>query len=447
MKSKATMSLLILLGAMQFSIAQQPAEKLSLRDCIQYSLKNNPTNIIFRNEIATANQKKIEALSGYLPQINGQATWDDNLQRQTTVIPGAAFGSPTDVKVQFGNQYNLAVSVQADQTIYDQTLISGFSGIKPNSEAAELKKLKNDDDLMYNTASAYYRLMTVKEQVKLLAQNEKKFSEIHETQKLLFDRGVITKVDYDRVRVGLNNIISQKKIAETNVELITNQLKNAMGMPLEQKIELIDSISVNIENEVPKVDGFDVKNTWDFQIQTKNIILQGVQLKRAKAAYAPTLGFYGRYGGQSFSNDFSESFKNWFGYSSIGLKMLIPIFDGLRKSSQVKQNALLLSNATQNLKLNENGLKLQFENASTQLMSSYTNFQLNKENLDLAKEVFENTSLQYEKGVANLSDLINADYSLKEAQTNYLTSMINYLVAKIDIEKSKGTLKQYFTQL
>lgn len=447
MKSKITMSMLVLLCAVRFAVAQQPAGKFSLKDCIDYSLKNNPTNIIFSNEVKAANQKKIEALSGYMPQINGQATFDDNLKRQTTIIPGAAFGSPTDVAVQFGNQYNVAAVVQADQAIYDQTLLSGFAGIKPNREAAELKKSKNDDDLIYNTAGSYYQVMTVREQVKLLEQNEKKFTEIHQTQQLLYDRGVITKVDYDRVKVGLNNIISQKKIAMTNLELATNRLKNAMGMPIEQAIELEDSIG-SISKEAPQAEvAFNVQSTWDYQIQSKNIMLQEVQLKRAKAAYAPTLGFYARYGAQSFSNEFKASWNNWFTYGSIGFKLSVPIFDGLRKSSQVKQNALTLSNATQNLKLNENGLKLQFQNANTQLMSSYSNMVLSSDNLALAQEVFETTSLQYEKGVANISDMINADYALKEAQTNYLTSTINYLVAKIDIERSKGTLKQYFTQL
>ena len=446
MKNKLWLAIALLLATFLNLHAQTAQQSYTLKDCIEYSLKNNPTNIIFSNDVLSANQKKVEALSGYLPQINGNVNWDDNLKRQTTVLPGAAFGQPEDVKLQFGNQYITTAVAQLDQTIYDQTLISGLAGIKPNQASAELKKAKNDDDLIYNTAIAYYRIVTIKEQAKLLEQNFKKFKELENLQKLLLDKGVIKKTDYDRVRVGLNNITSQTMLVQSNLEVATNSLKNAMGMPLDQPISIIDSVSILPSQMLPTQNMYDVKNTWDYQILTKNILLQEVQLKRTRAGYFPTLGFYARYGAQAFGNNFSESFNDWYDYGGVGLKLQVPIFDGLRKSSLVKQATLTLSNARQSLILTENGLKLQYQNANSQLLSSYTNLQSNKENLDLAKEVFDNTTFQYQKGVAGLSDVLNADYSLKEAQTNYLTSFINYLVAKTDIEKAKGTLKQYITQ-
>ena len=126
--------------------AQQPTETataMNLKDCIDYTLKHNLTIPIYTNDIKSANQKKMEAVSGYLPQINGQLAWDDNLKRQVTVIPGAALGQPQDIRVQFGNQYNTNASLQADQTIYDQSLLSGLKAIKPNIEAAELKMPTN----------------------------------------------------------------------------------------------------------------------------------------------------------------------------------------------------------------------------------------------------------------------------------------------------------------
>jgi len=420
---------------------------MTLQQCIQYTLQNHPTNIIYSNDISTANQKKVEALSGYLPQVNGSVSWDDNLKRQTTVLPGAIFGSPDDVKVQFGNQYNTTAVVQADQTIYDQTLISGLSAIKPNIEAAQLKKAKNDDDIIYNTAAAYYQIISYQEQLKLLNENEKKFSDILGIQKLLYDKGVIKKVDYDRIQVTLNNIVAQKQVAQTSLELSLNQLKNAMGMALETPLVIADSAGSLQDATIPQSTQFDVTNTWDFKIISKNILLQEIVLKRAKAAYAPTLGFYARYGGQTFGNEFGPAFKNWFDYSAIGLKLNVPIFDGLRKSSQVKQNALSLSNTKQNLILLQNNLKLQNQNANIQLQSSFTTLQSNKANLTLAKDVFDNTSLQYQNGVAALSDLLNSDYSYKEAQTNYVNSLVKYLMAKIELEKNKGTLKQYINQL
>ncbi len=425
----------------------ETAQKLNLKECINYTLAHNPTIPIFSNDIMSANQKKIEALSGYMPQVNGNVTWDDNLKRQVTVLPGAIVNQPNDLKVKFGNQYVTNASLQADQTIYDQTLISGIAGIKPNIEAARLKKEKNDDDIIYNTATAYYQVITYKEQLKLLEQNEKKFSDILRIQQLQYEKGVIKKVDYDRVRVALNNIVAQKQLAQTSMDLALNRLKNYMGMPLSETLVVADSAASLQEVTLPAQNEFNAQNTWDVKILSKNILLQEVLLKRSKAAYYPTLGFYARYSGQTFGNEFAQSFKNWYDYSAIGLRLNVPIFDGLRKASQVKQNSLTLQNVQQNLIITKNTVQLQNQNANVQLLSSYTTLQSNKENLQLAKDVFDNTGLQYQNGVASLSDLLNSDYSYKEAQTNYLNSLVNLLIAQVELERTKGNLKQYINNL
>lgn len=427
--------------------ASETVQKLSLKDCIAYTLVHNPTIPIYNNDIKSANQKKIEALSGYMPQVNGSVAWDDNLKRQVTVLPGAVLGQPNDVAVKFGNQYNTNAMLQADQTIYDQTLLSGLAGIAPNIEAARLKKEKNDDDILYNTATSYYQVITYQEQLKLLDQNERKFAEIVRIQKLQYEKGVIKKSDFDRVRVALNNITSQKQFAQTSMELALNRLKNYMGMPLSDVLIVADSAASLQEITLPAQNDFNANNTWDIKILEKNILLQEVQVKRSKAGYIPTLGFYARYGGQTFGNDFKTSFNHWYDYGAIGLRLNVPIFDGLRKSSQVRQNALTLDNVRQNLLITRNTVTLQNQNANVQLINSYNNLQTNKDNLDLAKEVFDNTSLQYQNGVASMADLLNSDYSYKEAQTNYLNSLVNCLIAKTDFERTKGNLKQYLTTL
>jgi outer membrane protein TolC len=46
-----------------------------------------------------------------------------------------------------------------------------------------------------------------------------------------------------------------------------------------------------------------------------------------------------------------------------------------------------------------------------------------------------------------MSDLLNAESSFKEAQTNYTNSLLNFLIAQLDLEKSKGTLKNYYQTL
>ncbi len=448
MKTKTPAAFFLLfLWITPFAMQGQTKETvLKLKDCIDYSLKNNPNSTIYTNNVELAQQQKNEALAGYLPQINGSVAFDDNLKRQVTILPAGVFG-PHETRLQFGSQYSTNASVQLDQTIYDQTVFYATAASKAGTAIADLQLLQNNENLIYNTTVAYYQVLIYSEQEKLLLQNEKKYTELLNVLKLQYDRGVAKKIDYDRVKVSMNNITSQKTVLETNKQLALNRLKNAMGMDLTQSLVVEDSLNYNTQMNMPATLTFDVNNRLDYKIQEKNLVIQDLDVKRKKAAFFPVLSGYARYGGQAYSNQFDMAFDSWFDYSSVGLKLSVPIFSGLRRYSQLEESKLNYANAQENMKLSINNFQLQYQNSTTQLLSSYTNLNNNKENLDLAKDVFESTSLQYQKGTASLSDFLNSDYAYKEAQSNYITSLLNFLSGRLDYEKSQGTLSTYIKQL
>src|SRR6187551_190444 len=126
----------------------------TLKEAINYSLDNHGSTAIYNNDVKKVGLQTKEAIAGYLPQVSANVTLDDNLKRQTSVLPGAIFGSDKDMPVQFGNKYNTGAVVQLDQTIYDQSMIYGIKAGVPAKKVAELNLAKNKEDLMYNTASA-----------------------------------------------------------------------------------------------------------------------------------------------------------------------------------------------------------------------------------------------------------------------------------------------------
>ncbi len=438
----------VLLIALLLPLAQVFAQKkMTLGECVEYGLANHRSVKVYNNEIQVANEKGNEAVSYYLPQVTGTATFDDNLKRQTTIIPGAFAGQSQDLKVQFGQQFASGAVVQVDQTIYDQSMINSLKANKPNKEISRLKKEQNDQNLIYNASAAYCEALIYQEKVKILAENEKKYKDLTAITKLRYEKGVVQKIEYDRININLRNIVAEKTLAETNKEMSLNKLKNAIGLPLEEEIDVVDSVDYNkLISLSEREANFDVTKLLDYKIQVGNIRLQEVDLKRKRSAFLPTLTAYGRYGFQSFSNDFSRALDNKFDYSAVGLKLTVPIFSGMKRSSQANQSSLALKSAKENFQINNDNLKLQYLNSNTKLTKSLSDLNTNQGNLELAEEVFETTTLQYQKGTALMSDLINADYSLKEAQNNYITAVLNVLSSTLQYEQSKGTLRDYFSK-
>jgi outer membrane protein len=443
MKTKWIISALSLMTISHGLFAQT---QLTLKDCIAYGLKNNANVKIAQIKESIAVQQSREALASYLPQVNATGTLDDNIKLQSTLIPGGFLGSTEAKRITLGSKYASNFSAQADQVIFDQSLLIGLKANKPNLRNAELNAEKVKENIIYNVTSNYYQVFVTTQQISLLNDNLEKTERILNTLQLQLDNGVIKKVDYDRTRVSLNNIKSQLTLAESNLALAQNQLKFQMGMPINEPIVLTDNpLDKPFKTYQPGT--FDASNLSDFKIQKTNMQLQGLEKARIKAGYLPKLSVYGRYGYQAIGNELAASWGNWFSFGAVGLKITIPVFDSFKRDAQYKQADLNLMTLNEQLKLNTQNYELQNSNASTQLQKAQINLRNDESNVNLAKDVYDVTTLQFREGTVPLSDLLNAELSYKESQSNYINSMLSYYQAQLGTEQSLGTLTTFYNEL
>ncbi|GAA4457517.1 TolC family protein [Nibrella saemangeumensis] len=442
MKKLITLSIL-LAGILPFqSSAQQP---LSLKQAIDYGLQHFGTVRIAQNQTEIARQQGREAVAGYLPQVTGSGTVDDNIKLQSTLLPAGVFG-PEPRRVAFGSKYQTTASAQADQVIYDKSLLIGIKANKPNQQRAELNELQTKEEVIYNIASNYYQVFVVQQQIGLLRDNLDRTQQVLNILKLQRDNGVIQQVDYDRTEVNINNTRSQLTLAENNLNLALNRLKFQMGMPLEQAVTLTDStVLTRLPNVGPTQ--FDPKNLTAVRLSDTDIALQRLNLESIKAGYLPRLSAYARYGTLTLGNEFIPSLSKFTGFGSVGLRLSVPIFDGFRRDAQIRRTQLNVQTLEEQQKLNVSSYQLQFNNAQSQIQRSQLSVQNDERTVQLARKVYDITTLQYRQGTKPLTDLINAENSYREAQTNYVNSLINFYQARLDLEQSQGTLTNFFNQL
>ena len=115
--------------------------------------------------------------------------------------------------------------------------------------------------------------------------------------------------------------------------------------------------------------------------------------------------------------------------------------EDLSKGSEVNMYGVLVGKVQEDLKNTELSLNLAFENAKTQISNSIITLNNQKENVELAQEVYDNTRNNYNQGLAPLTDLLDAENSLTTAQNNYSSALLDYRLAEIQLIKSQGNLK------
>ena len=444
---RAGVALVLMLVATAFT-HRAAAQTYSLKDCIEYGLKNHPSINVARNNVANAKQASREALAAYLPQVNINGELDNNMKLQTNIIPASPPLFPTETRLTFGNKYANTLVAQADQPIYNQSLITGLKANKPNQEIAELNDAQNRQNLIYNIASSYFQIITAQKQLELLKGNSERVERMLKVAKLQAEAGVAKKVDVKQVQVNLNNVNAQISVAENTLQLATNSLKNAMGIYDNRAIMLSDTAKwLQYKAGLTNTTGFRFKNTLTYQLQEKQIQLYDINAQSIKAKGIPTVSAFARYGLNGFGAQLDDVFARQFDYSTVGIKASWSVFDGFRRNAQYHQAVFQRDNARLNQEISLSNENLQYQNAESQFKQARSVLTTNQDNVTLAAQVYDNTSLQYKEGAGTLSDLLNAESAYREAQSNYIQSLIRFYIAQLDLERTNSTLDNYFEKL
>lgn len=427
--------------------AQTP---MSLKECIDFGLKNHPSISVSRNGIENAHQASREAIAGYLPQVNVNVNATNNLKLQTNIIPANALAPNTpEQRITFGQRYTTTVAADAAQPIYNASLLTAIKANKPNIELANLTLEQSRQNVIYNVATAYYQVIINQRQLQLLRGNQERIERLLKVSRLQSEMGVAKKVDTKQVQVQLNNVNAQISVANNNVELAYNTLKNAMGI-FQDGVEVSLTDTARWLNDVPvqaSNETFRFNNTVDFQLQDRQIQLLDIQAKSIRANNYPVLELFGQYGLNGFGSNLNDAVSRYFDYGAVGVRLRVSLFDGFRRSAQYRQAVIERDNARLNQTVNQATQNLNFLNAGSRVNRAKTTLGVNHDNVELAAEVYENTSLQYRQGVGTLSDMLNAESSFNDAQNNYIQSLVDYYLARLDVARSNTTLEDYYNGL
>lgn len=433
------MLLALLAGSMSFVRAQ--SGQMSLQQCIQYGLSKNAGVLKSKLEIDRTSEKRNETRAEYLPQVNGSIQIQDNLKLQTSILPGEIIGQPgTQVAVQFGTKYNTSAGIDARQVIYDQSLIYAMKLTKQSTKVSEINARKTEEQLIYDIASAYYAAQVSLTQKKLVESNLAQVDSLLKITQIQFENDAAKQLDLDKLTVNQTNLQTELATSNTNYEQQLMLLKYYMGMSLEETIELP---SIDMNEQSTSIISTETLNNTDLELIQAQRELNSVTLQQIKAGYLPSLSLSFHSSIQNQQNDLRIFSKNaqWFPNSYVGLNLSIPIFDGLAKNSRVKQTRIQIEQSVLEEQYLTENLKMQRANANNALAANRAALVSQQRNIELAQKVYTTTQAQFVGGIASMTDIVNAETSLRDAQTNYLRALVQVKLGELDLIKSTGNIR------
>ena len=411
-------------------------EVLTLQQAIKYALENKADAKKSALELENAQYQIDEVRGAALPQINGVGALKYNVI--IPEIPIDMGGQVTNVKM--GQPWNTTAMVSLNQQLFNQAVFTGLKAAKTTKEFYLVNSQLTEEQLIEKVSVAYYDIFQTQLQLETIQTNLDNTTKTKNVVDGLVKAGLQKKIDLDRLIVAVNNLESQKQQVLNALQLKENALKFAIGMPIENDIRLPEE-TFDINGSIT-MESMDVESRSEVLLMNKQIELYELQKKSKVAGLYPTLSLGADFGWNGFGQGFpiGGNFM-WPKTSSIGLNLSIPIFTGGATKAKINQADIEIRQAKVALDDTKLGLSLANENAKAQIKNSLLTVNTNRANVVLAKEVLSDTENNYKNGLATLTELLDGEKALADAQNNLNTSLLNFKVAEIQLIKSKGQLK------
>lgn len=214
-------------------------------------------------------------------------------------------------------------------------------------------------------------------------------------------------------------------------------------MPIDQELTLTDKLeSIKLDQDVAQnsADTSFYHNRIEYNLLETNVKLNLLDVKDKKAAFLPTVSLNGGYGGVFQENQFKYLYSHIYTNNYIGLAINIPLFNGFQRSYQLKQSLVNVQKAQNDLENAKNGFGLQAAAARIMFYNSIQSLNNQKRSRELAQEVLRVSRIKYEQGVGSSIEVTTAQSALETADNQYIQSLYDALVSKVDMDKAYGKI-------
>lgn len=415
-------------------------DTLTLKQCISMGIENNLQLQTKRNEVWKGKHSITENRAKLLPQINAVASMNDNFNPPVSVTDGSAYGNKYNVTKTL--QYNASFGLQLQMPLYNQTLLTALDVTKMTDRINRLSYDKARNDLMEQIARMYYLAQSTSEQIAIVKANINRLEELKNITTAFFDNGMALDVDVKRVNINLENLRVQYDNAMAMLTQQMNMLKYVIDYPADREIAVIP---VNPDViETVELGGL-CEQLPELQLLHGHGELADKQQKMIKQGYLPSLSLTGNLTYSAFTDKFSNWFhsgpsNHWYNSSGLGVTLRIPVFDGLERRSKIRKAKFDVENARLAYDDALKGLRTQYLNATNDLMNSRRNFTKQRDNYRLAEDVYRVTTDRYREGIASMTEVLQDEMSMSEAQNNYVTAHYDYRVTNLSLLKLTGKL-------
>lgn len=402
------------------------AQEWTLRQCIDYALKNN---IQLKQKQISAEQSKLDleqSKAALLPSLS--ASTNQNMSwrpwSQSTINLTGGTMTTTQSQVSYNGSYGL----NANWTVWNGG--KNRMNIKQNEYSEEINELSTEqtaNSIQEQITQLYVQILYQAEAIKVNESVLKSSQVACERGNTMYQLGSIAKSDYIQL---------ESQVAQDNYNLVTSrsQLDN-YTFQLKQLLEITgdEEFRVKTENVTessvlspvpPKSEVYATALNIRPEIQSGKLNVESSELavRIAKSGYYPSVSLTAGIGtSNSSANDnvFFKQIKTNVN-NSLGLSLQVPIFDQKQNKTAVSKARLQHLSSQLSLQETEKDLYKSIESYWLNATNSQQQYIYAEASVKSARENYELLSEKFNLGMLNIVELNTGKNNLLKAEQQYL---------------------------
>jgi outer membrane protein len=439
-----------------------------LAGLVRLALDQNRNLTAAREQYVTAQEQVSEAWSSVMPSVDFNASYQRNLAPPVSFLPAEIFGGQPGefLPVQFGadNQWNSTISVE--QPLFQPNVIVAL-GAARRFEALQGEVVRgSEQNIVTQVRAGYYQLLLAEEQARLTENSVRRVRESLEETRALNRAGLAGDYDVLRLEVELANLEPNLRRANNAVLQARRQLAVLVDVEDHEALQIRGSLAAmdlndiganSPENlEVLTFNGAVIGGLEEVQAALEQGLTRAVErrsdlrqlelteelrhteMRAEQAAYLPEISLYGITAQQNGGPDFFGSPATRASSRFVGLRVSLPIFQGLSRDARVDQKRAALRAAQANSAQGVQAAQSQVRTIMEAVEEAYLRATAQELAVRQAQRGFEIASAQYAEGLGSQLELTDAEVALRQSEFNYAQAVYDYLVARAQFDEATG---------
>lgn len=414
-------------------------EHLSLQQAVELGLKNNKNILISHLKQTMSETKEKDLKMEKLPDIEFHTSYTQvsNLFQHENGV----FGKATKYDIING-MYDFTLS--ASIPVYMGGKIKNTEKkASIDTEISSLKTHLDERQLTMEIITAFLQIHHLKEQQSLINDKMKEDSVNIKQVKALKANGVVTVNEVLRTSLQLSNHKMSWTELDNDVQIAEHKLKTILSLQENHEMHVDTEDLISEKAEIPYVDELTeiaLHKNESVDITHKNLSLKQLDQKIVRANYLPKITAGGEYFLKYPNMMFFPPEPYAYRLGMIGVNLTYPIgslYKNKYKMQEAKENIDL---AKLQIEENEENLKHTVYEAYKKFEETDQKVKIAEEAIDQAKENYRIVRMKYVNKLSLITELIDADNTYLEAQSNLISVKINRQLKYYQLQYTIGNL-------